>query len=531
MKTAELTDVLVIGSGFGGAIPAYHLAAGGAKVLILERGPQISSAGFEQDWKHGTWTRVLDLVKGDGMTALAGNCVGGGSVHYYAVSLRAPSFTFERGGGRMWPRSIRRATLDPWYERAEESLPVTLLDWKEVSYAGGLFAAACRNAGRTCQPVPVAVDTEACVNCGWMVGGCHFGAKRSMILNYLPAAQAHGAVLRPLCEVQRLSRAQTPGYRYRAHYGAEVVEAKVVIVAAGAMATPVLLRRSAFGLGGMPGAVGRYFSGNGDLLTVTQMDEGRIADVLGLEREPGIAYQAYPIGKSITTQSLDHTDPRKPEFTRFSIQQCYNTPLTNMLAEGPSWFGVGKKQARREWRSWLGTLAMYEDDNEGVFGLLPPTGAYLKLADGLGLSPLRYRRSANSERARSLVLAELRAILEKDGLGRVMPFTEDLIGEVTAHPLASARIGDDPATSACDEGHRLRGHEGLFVTDGSAVPGALCVNPSLTISALAERAVPYIVRQLRDDGVAVTYGAPAPGGATSGRRATLELAERVISGG
>lgn len=530
MTAVETVDVVVIGSGFGGAIPAYHLAAGGAKVLILERGPYIPTEQFQHDWKFGTFNKVMEFVVGTGMSALAGNCVGGGSVHYYAVSLRAPSFVFERGGGRMWPRAIRRAALDPWYERAEESLPVTLLDWKDVSYAGGVFAAACDNAGRTCQPVPVAVDTAKCVNCGWMVGGCRFGAKRSMILNYLPAAEAHGAVLRPDSEVQSLAKARTPGYRYRVNYGdGAAVEAKVVIVAAGAMATPVLLKRSAWALGGMPRAVGRHFSGNGDLLTVAAMDEERIRTVLGLERAPGVAYEGYPIGKSITTQSMDHLDPAKPEFTRFSVQQCYNLPIINALANESDWFGVEKKMLRRSWPSWLGTLAMYEDDNEGVFdGPLPPTGAYLKLATGLGLSPLRYRRNANSERAHAAVLTELRAILEKDGLGRVMPLAENLIGEVTAHPLASARIGDDPATSACDDTHQLRGHEGIYVTDGSAVPGALCVNPSLTISALAERAVPYIMRQLRADGVEVTYGAPAPSGETAGRRGTLPLARRVL---
>jgi choline dehydrogenase-like flavoprotein len=82
--------------------------------------------------------------------------------------------------------------------------------------------------------------------------------------------------------------------------------------------------------------------------------------------------------------------------------------------------------------------------------------------------------------------------------------------------LASCRIGDDPATSALDDRHELRGHPGIFVTDGSSVPGALTVNPALTIAALAERAVPGIVRAARDRGIDVTYGAPLPGGAATG---------------
>ncbi|HEX3591580.1 MAG TPA: GMC oxidoreductase, partial [Pseudonocardiaceae bacterium] len=77
------------------------------------------------------------------------------------------------------------------------------------------------------------------------------------------------------------------------------------------------------------------------------------------------------------------------------------------------------------------------------------------------------------------------------------------------------RIGDDPATSALEPNHELRGHPGIFVTDGSAVPTGLTVNPAMTIAALAERAMPGIVAAARDRGVDVAYGAPTPGKATT----------------
>ena len=105
-------------------------------------------------------------------------------------------------------------------------------------------------------------------------------------------------------------------------------------------------------------------------------------------------------------------------------------------------------------------------------------------------------------------------------------WTNDLVGAYTVHPLASWRIGDDAATSALDDRHELRGHPGIFVTDGSAVPGALTVNPALTIAALAERAVPAIVAEAARRGVAVRYGAPGPAGETSGRRGTAALLAR-----
>src|SRR4051794_19432714 len=132
MTTHESTDVLIIGSGFGGAIAAYHLAAGGARVTVFERGPWLAADQFDHDFKLGSsYTRAFDFVIGDGMSVLGGNCVGGGSVVYFATMPRAPRFVFERHGSigrRMWPSVISRDTLEPWYDRVDESIPVSKQD-------------------------------------------------------------------------------------------------------------------------------------------------------------------------------------------------------------------------------------------------------------------------------------------------------------------------------------------------------------------------------------------------------------------
>src|SRR6185436_5563076 len=114
----ETADVVVIGTGFGGSIPAYYLAAGGARVVMLERGPRLAAGDFTHDFQLGTYTRIVDLIHGTGFDVVAGNCVGGGSVVYFAASIRAPSFVFERQGTlgrRLWPAALSRRTLDPWY--------------------------------------------------------------------------------------------------------------------------------------------------------------------------------------------------------------------------------------------------------------------------------------------------------------------------------------------------------------------------------------------------------------------------------
>ncbi|MEV4822685.1 GMC family oxidoreductase [Micromonospora sp. NPDC049274] len=543
MTATESTDVLVIGSGFGGAIAAYHLAAGGARVKVFERGPWLKADDFEHDFKLGaSYTRVFDFVIGDGMSVLGGNCVGGGSVVYFATMPRAPRFVFERHGSigrRMWPAAINRDTLEPWYDRVAEALPVTQQTWDRVPYAGGLFAAACHHAGRTANPAPSAIDVDMCTNCNWMMAGCRFDAKRSLLLNYLPAALAHGAEIRPLHEVQHLVRNDDGSYRvhyrvvdeedYRILHGEGTIDAKIVVLAAGAGATPVILQRSEPHLGRMPHAVGRYFSGNGERLNTAVFDEDRVREVLKLSRPDGRAYEAYQIGRGPTVASWDRLDGDLPEFERYSLEQLYFPPaLGTILAQvpdtSPSWFGRGKKEMLRHWQSWLTIFTMSEDDNEGVFGPPPETGnAHRFSQQMLGHGPLRYRPTANTWRGWSLADADVKGILERDGLSRVMPWTNDLVGAYTVHPLASCRIGDDPATSALDDRHELRGHPGIFVTDGSAVPGALTVNPASTIAALAERAMPGIVRAARDRGVAVTYGAPSPDGETAGRRAVARL--------
>lgn len=530
MSREEQYDVVVVGSGFGGAIPAYHLAAGGARVLVLERGPWLTATDFQQSLQFGTSsTRIFDFTAGDGMSVLGGNCVGGGSVVYFAAMPRAPGYIFERQGSaghRLWPAALTRSTLDPWYDRVAEAINIEPASWDKLSYAGGLWAAMCHHAGRTANPLPAAVDPTLCQDCNWMMSGCRFDAKRSLQQNYIPGALAHGAEIRPLHEVQSIERdgedylvsyLHVDEVDYREVRPGGVLRAKVVVLGAGAGATPVILQRSEARLGAMPQAVGRYFSGNGERLSVITVDDDRVREVLGLETREGAGYGAFQVGRGPVVANWDNLDPDLPEFSRYSLEQLYFPPgLGTVLAQAeegdfPRWFGLDKKRLLERWQSWLIIFQMIEDDNEGVFGPPPPTGNAVRLSQQLlGRGTLQYRPRATTRRAWARADQDLASIVERDSLGRVTPWTNDLVGAYTVHPLASCRIGDHPGTSALDDGHELRGHPGIFVTDGSAVPTALTVNPSFTIAALAERAVPSIVRRLEERGVRVSYGAPPP---------------------
>src|SRR3712207_5891918 len=141
---AERVDVLIAGSGFGGSITAYRLAelyrAAGADasvIHVLERGKRHER--FKQSMHIDHLSDVYVLIQGDGAQIVVGNGVGGGSNVYLAASLRSPRETFERrdrrpGDGpdrRLWPDSISRRTLDPYYARAERALRVARPSWRQ----------------------------------------------------------------------------------------------------------------------------------------------------------------------------------------------------------------------------------------------------------------------------------------------------------------------------------------------------------------------------------------------------------------
>jgi hypothetical protein len=244
------------------------------------------------------------------------------------------------------------------------------------------------------------------------------------------------------------------------------------------------------------------------------MDEHKVRHVLGLNRNARSAYEGFPIGKPISSMTFDFLDPEAPEFERFSLQQIFFPTIVNILpsdghAGGPSWFGRSKRAVTSEWRSWLNILAMTEDGNEGRFGSPPATGSFTRLASAASLGQITYRPAAQTLRGWRLADERTRHIVERDGIGRFLEWTGSP-NALTAHPLSSCRIGDDPATSACDSRHELRGHPGIFVTDGAAVPTSLCVNPSLTIAALAERAGHLITRRAHEYGVAARTDVPVP---------------------
>jgi choline dehydrogenase-like flavoprotein len=537
--SAESVDVVIVGSGFGGSITAWRLAelyrAAGVDphaIVVLERGGRYGHTDFRQSMDIDHLSDVYLLIQGQGAQVVTANAVGGGSNLYLAASVRSPRETFERrdhhpGDGpdrRMWPRAISRSSLDPYYARAELGLRVRRPSWDEVSKSGGLWAATLTDAGYTCDRVPLAISEERCVDAKWCHTGCVFGAKNSLITNYLWAAEQAGVQVRPNLEVETISQTSARPYRYvlqadvmdngganptRASTGQQVqLQCKVLVLAAGAMGTTPLLLRSQSELPSLSSQVGQNLGVNGDHVAALEFDPQKVRSVLGL---PG--YDEFYKGKPITTMSYDWWLGRSShayDGTRFNLQEIFLSSLTNFLYDsgrttpgGPSWWGLQKKQAVAHWRNRIELLAMVEDTNDGTYFAAPASGAAERPDPGpIALGTFNYSMSEQSLAVREAANEAIRQVGTHRGLARFLALTETQ-GAYCAHPLGGCRMADSPDLGVVDDTGAVFGYEGLYCIDGSIVPTSLGVNPSLTISALTERCAERLVARAGDFGLPV----------------------------
>jgi enediyne biosynthesis protein E9 len=518
-------DVCIVGSGFGGSISAYRLAelyrAAGQEpsILVLERGQRHQHTDFRQSMDIELLARIYGLVQGLGAQIVLGDGVGGSSNLYLAASLRSPSQTFERRDHRpddgpdrrVWPAPITRAALDPYYSRAEKALRVQRPTWNQVSKSGGLWAATLKAAGHTCDRVPVAIDLNRCVQAKWCHTGCIYGAKNSVMTNYLPSAEELGVQVMPNSEAELIAPNPARPYRYTVT-AAQIgdsrqpsgqtfqVECKVLILAAGAMGNPPLLMRSRPLLPALSGRVGKHLGVNGDHIAAVEYDEKKVRDVLGL---PG--YGQFYKGNHITTMSYDWW--KGADGTRFTVQEIFLSNLAHTLYDDgrapssePTWWGLQKKQALSTLNNHIEVLAMVEDTHDGEFLAPPPAGSHIRPNAGpVGIGPFKYELSDQSVAVREAANAAITSVVTRNGLARYMKPTFDSLS--AAHPLGGCRMADSKDFGVVDHRNEVFGYEGLFCMDSSSIPTSLGVNPSLTISAVAERACEQLIARSADFGL------------------------------
>ena len=283
-------DAIVVGSGFGGGIAACRLAEGGRSVCVLERGRRFGRDDFIDRPERAPellWHRsanpggMFDVRLLHDIVVITAAGVGGGSLVYANVQLRAPEDVFATG----WPAAITRATLDPWYDKTQEALdPQTTPDEPALDKVRA-FAAAGARTGQHAAPLPLAVHfgpdranpfsgvpQQGCQNLGRCNTGCPVHAKNTVDITYVARAEQRGAEVRPLHLVTRIDAPTAPGGNWQLAYknlgeGRDgAVEAPLVVLAAGTLGTPRLLLTNRRRLPNISPALGTRFSGNGDAL-------------------------------------------------------------------------------------------------------------------------------------------------------------------------------------------------------------------------------------------------------------------------
>ncbi len=508
-------DFIIIGSGFGGSVSAHRLVEKGYRVLMLEKGKRLGPDDFpKSNWDLKKWMWRPELgMRGlfqmsffRHVTVLSGVGVGGGSL-VYANTLPVPGDGFFQSPSWGHLADFKRE-LQPHYATAKKMLGAT--ENPTSTYSDEVLKEIGSEIGRPHKPNTVAVyfgkpgetvpdpyfggrgpERTGCTSCGHCMLGCPVGAKNTLDKNYLWFAEKGGLTLIPEAKVTWLKEREGGGYVIEAEVGLDAREkqtfsAKNVVLSGGVMGTvPLLLRMKAAadGLPKLSEKVGHFVRTNNEALigVTTKKKE--------LDLSKGIA-----IGSILETDEHSHLEPvRYPEGS--GAFRLLGAPQVN----GDTFFSRLAKLITAAARHPIDTTRAYfvSDWAKSTLILL-----YMRTVDG----HLRFELKKN-KRGVGTALAEgpaptanipeagelARRVAEKiDGVPMTL-VTETLGGiPTTAHILGGACMGDSAATGVIDHRHRVFGYDGLYVIDGSAVSANPGVNPSLTITALAERAMSFI---------------------------------------
>lgn len=515
-------DVVVIGSGFGGAVTAARLAEAGRSVCLLERGRRWEAGEYPRtisEAEGGVWDekahygfleyrvfRRMDVIQGCG--------VGGGSLHYFNVHLRTPPSIFDRPE---WPEPLSRPVLDPYYDRVGEVMEARPLEppaGMRMPARTVAFLEAARRAGYDPDLVPIAVHTGAARNhpvsgmvqepCAFTADcllGCRPRSKNSLDVTYLPLGERSGLEIRPLHVAERIEAASGGGWAASGrrldpdHPGRSEpfrVEGKALILAAGTLGTNELLLRARDlhrTLPRLPASVGRRYSPNGDMLFAGTLDADRPVDP---SNGPSITAGTLVRGRSgnlVHVQDLGFP----PAFTSFADGAIPVRKRLVSVGRG----AVGYLRASRGGPPFRAALLL---SGSFVPRLLPYLGMGTDAANGVfgldrqGRLGLDWDPSASMEMFREMegVMKGLSRALGGEFL-RSPPWHPPFRRLLTAHPLGGCVMSASPATGVTDHRGEVWDHPGLFVADGAVIPGPLAVNPSLTIAAVAERTAQWIV--------------------------------------
>ncbi len=260
-------EVLVVGSGPGGAVVAKELAEAGRDVILLEEGPPFGEKDFKPEAGHAM-QRVLRegpsrAARGNLITpTMQAIALGGGSLINSAICCRPPDWVFDKWAERTGIEGVDRASLDPHFERVEAQLGVSPTPDEVQGERNRRFKVGCDALGISCEPIWR--NVRGCRGSGECFTGCRNGAKKSTDVSYVPAAMRAGARVYTSVRAEHVitDGRRATGMRGRivepftnAEHGTVHIDADCVVLAAGCMATPLILLRS--GIANSSGYVGQ----------------------------------------------------------------------------------------------------------------------------------------------------------------------------------------------------------------------------------------------------------------------------------
>lgn len=538
-----LYDVVVIGSGYGGSIAASRCARAGQSVCVLERGKEWRpgdfpehSAGVFKEFQltvggegrtHGKPNDLFDLFYTDDLTVVQGSGLGGTSLINANVSIDMEDAVFEDSA---WPLALRDDKRDlinvdrkhfydmieptPYpddyphlqkFDRMEDTLSkydIEDLD-KKILRRLDLYVSF-----EDKKPNHVGVPQPKCTGCGNCVGGCNVGAKNTLNMNYLPDAKAHGAELFTEVEVRTIVRPTNSSHwlvMYKrvdddAADAEQTVEAKHVILGAGAIgSTKILLRSKENGLN-VSDKLGDGFSTNGDVLGWSFNGRHGV-NAIGVHSKAAQYVPETP-GPTITTVA-DFRKTGGPNFDSHHIVEDFGIPnnlrspyvlglivaaMTNGLRKYPN-YAIFKKffqmiTGQSDDKS-LTFLGMSHDDARGVISV--KNGVFDISWNKLGCESNFFEVN----RTMGKMTAGLEGMFVRNPIW-VRPQNRSVI---SGHPLGGCSMGESGEYGVVNhagqvfDGNTNKLMDGLLVVDGSIVPRPVGCNPSLTISMLAERCV------------------------------------------
>ncbi len=531
-------DVLIIGSGFGGSVTALRLTEKGYRVGVLEAGRRFTDEEFAKtSWnlRKFLWMPKLGMYGIQrihllrNVMILAGAGVGGGSLNY-ANTLYVPPEPFFNDP--QWKDITDwRAELMPHYDQAQRMLGVvknpTFTDAdkviKEVADemgVGDTFVATPvgvffgpdgkKTPGKTV-PDPyfggAGPDRTGCIECGSCMTGCRYGAKNTLVKNYLGLAESAGAQVHPMTTVTGFKQRSDGLWEVKtAHTGRllrrkrRTFTAKHLVLAAGTWGTQKLLFKMRDG-GNLP-----KLSDKLGVLTRTNSESivgaGRLQVRDDLDLTHGVA-----ITSSIHPTSDTHIEP-----VRYGKGSNAMGLLQTLMTDGA---GPGGTDTPR----WRQLVDQAGEDPKSFLRMLNPRQWSERTVIALVMQHLDNSITTYTKRSK----IGIRRMVSKQGHGEPNPTWIPVGNEVTrriakkidgvaggtwgelfnipltAHFLGGAAIGDGPEHGVIDPYHRVYGYPTLSVVDGAAISANLGVNPALSITAQAERAASLWPNKDRED--------------------------------